>query len=128
MATLTANPHHIEFDKPKHSRVDESGVAVPGECDANTESETDAELSDIPSNSDNETDEDPAENLLDSDEVRYKLKKLAGHGGTYIRRKSVGTIIPNWPALNVEAFKRGKAVTTSILFFHPVVFHLFISN
>ena len=112
MTTINAqaDPYHLVLDKLAHPLIGENGIPVPNDCNQ-TDSETEAELSDIPSNdSANETDEEQPENQLDSDEVRFKLKKLAGHGGTYIRRKSVVDLIPNWPTRNEEAFKRGKEV------------------
>ena len=99
-----------DLEKARSLTMDENITDSALDCDRNTESETEAELSDIPSNSDDDTEEEHSENQLDSEEVRYKLKKLSGPSATYARRKSVGTVIPNWLARNHEAFKRGKEV------------------
>jgi hypothetical protein len=89
--------------------IDENSEEPLIDSDENTESDGDSELSDITSNSDNEAEEEEqSESQLDSEEVRHRLRKLSSHNSSYIRRKSVGAIIPNWPDRNVDAFKRGK--------------------
>jgi hypothetical protein len=68
----------------------------------------------IPSNSNSDAESDIDESLSESqgaelNEVRYELSKLQRLPS--MRRKSISTVIPNWPARNAEPFQRGKDVS-----------------
>lgn len=130
---ISTDPHkmklsdslHLEIDKLKQTALSENCGDTEIDIDGNINSDSEGQLSDesLPlSHSDDESDENPSENMLDSDEIRYKLQHLQpGKSGVHLRRKSTTTVIPNWPARNAEAFKRGKEVAATQ---HPPYLHL----
>jgi hypothetical protein len=108
---------HLDIDKLKDpTGFGTSSIDTGLDFDDIVDSDSEAHLSDgsLPSsNSEDESDGNQSDDLLDSDEIRSKLHNLqSGQGGTHVRRSSIPTVIPNWPSRDEEAFKRGKEVRT----------------